>query len=132
MLAAAAASLGASYAGWLGGRAYGPVARISARAFTDLLGLQVLIGLVLYAVSPLVRTGLGDLGGAMAVRELRFFSVEHIAGMLIAMTLAHVGAVRIRRAPTDEVKLRHAAIWNTGTVAVILASIPWWRPLLRT
>lgn len=132
MLAAAVAALGASYAGWLRGGTYEPVARVSTRAFTWIFSLQVVLGFVLYYLSPLVRTGLANLANAMPVKELRFFSIEHITGMLIAMTVAHVGAVRIRRAPTDEAKLRHAAIWHTATVAVILASIPWWRPLLRT
>ncbi len=132
VLAAAAVALVAAYAGWLRGGTYGGAVRTSAEVFIGLLGLQVLLGLVLYALSPLVRTGLADLGAAMAVKELRFFSVEHITGMLIAMTAAQVGAVRVRRASTDGAKLRQAAIWRTVAVAAVLASIPWWRPLLRT
>jgi hypothetical protein len=132
VLAAAAVALGAAYAGWLRGGTFGRAVRTSARAFSGLLGLQVLLGLLLYASSPLVRTGLSDLGAAMAVKELRFFSLEHITGMLIAMTAAHIGVVRVRRASTDGAKLRQAAIWQTVAVAAVLASIPWWRPLLRT
>jgi hypothetical protein len=75
--------------------------------------------------------GLADLGAAMAVKELRFFSVEHITGMIIAMTFAHVGAARVRKAPTDSAKLRQAALWHTLAALAILGSIPWWRPLLR-
>jgi hypothetical protein len=78
-----------------------------------------------------VRIGLGDLGAAMAVKELRFFSVEHITGMIIAITLAQIGVGRVRHAPTDAAKLRRAAFWQTLAVLAILASIPWWRPLAR-
>jgi hypothetical protein len=67
----------------------------------------------------------------MGVKELRFFSVEHITGMLIALGFAHVGSTRIRRATTDASKLRQAAIWQTLAAISILVSIPWWRPLLR-
>jgi hypothetical protein len=132
VLVAAAIALGISYSGWLRGRNYGYGAQLSGRAFARLLDLQVLLGLILYALSPLVRMGLGDLGAAMAVKELRFFSVEHITGMLIAITLAQVGAARVRRASTDAAKLERAVIWQTLVVLAILASIPWWRPLLRT
>jgi hypothetical protein len=132
VLVAGAAALCTSYWGWLGAHAYGHGARIASRAFFDALSLQVVLGLILYALSPLVRTGLGDLGAAMAVRELRFFAVEHITGMLIAVILVHVGAMRVRRAQTDRAKFREAVIWQTLTLASILISIPWWRPLMRT
>jgi hypothetical protein len=104
---------------------------ISSRAFARLLDLQVLLGLILYAISPLARMGLGDLGAAMAVKELRFFSVEHITGMVIAITLVQVGAARVRRASTEADKLRRVVLWQTLAVAAILASIPWWRPFVR-
>jgi hypothetical protein len=125
-------ALCSSYYGLLGPRTYGRSAHLANRALFDALSLQVLLGLILYALSPLVRIGLGDLGAAMGVKELRFFAVEHITGMLIAVTLVHVGAMRVRRAPTDRAKFREAVIWQTLTVASILISIPWWRPLLRS
>jgi hypothetical protein len=124
-------ALGSSYNGWLRQRPYGRRAHLASRAFFDVLSLQVLLGLVLYGLSPLVRMGLGDLGAAMAVKELRFFAVEHITGMLIAVTFVHVGAMRVRRAATDQAKFRAAVIWQTLTVASVLISLPWWRPLLR-
>jgi hypothetical protein len=95
------------------------------------LSLQVVLGFVVYALSPLVRIGLSDLVAAMAVKELRFFAVEHITGMLIAVTLVHVSAMRVGRARTDRTRFREAAIWQTLTIASLLISIPWWRPLLR-
>jgi hypothetical protein len=126
-------ALTTSYRGWWSGdRTYGRGARVTARAFAGLLDLQVLLGLVLFALSPLVRIGWSDLGAAMAVKELRFFAVEHITGMLIAVTLLHVGSMRVRRAPDDRARCRETVIWQTLTVAAILISIPWWRPLLRT
>jgi hypothetical protein len=124
-------ALCSSYWGWLRLRPYDRRAHLASRAFFDVLSLQVLLGLVLYALSPLVRLGLGDFGAAMAVKELRFFAVEHITGMLIAVTLVHVGAMRVRRAPDDRAKFRQAVLWQTLTAASILISIPWWRPLLR-
>ena len=131
VLVAGAVALYTAYRGCLEADAWGPAERRASRAFIGLLDLQVLLGLVLYALSPIVRAGLGDLGAAMADRELRFFTVEHITGMLIALAFAHVGAARVRRASTDRAKLRESAIWQTLAVISILVSVPWWRPLVR-
>jgi hypothetical protein len=132
VLLGGALALWTSYRGWLGGGAWGPGERRASQAFRGLLDLQVLIGLLLYALSPIVRTALGDLGAAMSIRELRFFSVEHITGMVVALGLVHIGAARVKRASTDALKLRHAAIWQTLAALSILVSLPWWRPLLRS
>src|SRR6478672_13610737 len=59
--------------------------------FTMLLDLQVLIGLLLYAwLSPVTREALRDIGAAMKSNGLRFFAVEHVFGMIIALALAHI------------------------------------------
>lgn len=131
VLLSGAVALVVAYRGWLGGGAYGRVESFSGRAFRGLLDLQVLLGLALYALSPIVRAGLGDLGAAMGEKELRFFSVEHITGMVIALAFVHAGAARVQHADTDAAKLRQQAIWQTLAAISILVSIPWWRPLVR-
>jgi hypothetical protein len=131
VLGACVAALVTAWVAWLGDRPYERRVHLSSRVFARLLDLQVLLGLGLYALSPLVRMGLADLGAAMAVKELRFFSVEHVTGMIIAIALVQVGAARVRKASTDAAKLRHAAIWQTLAALVIAVSIPWWRPFAR-
>lgn len=105
--------------------------------FTILLDVQLLVGLLLYfALSPVTGAALDDFGGAMKVPQLRFFAVEHVLGMLIAMTLAHIGRARVRKAPVGR-KARTAAIFYGLALVAILASIPWpglpaGRPLFRS
>jgi hypothetical protein len=104
--------------------------------FTMLLDLQVLIGLILYAwLSPITHEAFRDIGAAMKSNGLRFWAVEHIFGMVVALSLAHVGRARIRKADFSR---RHkiALIFFGLAVLVMLASIPWpgtpyGRPLLR-
>jgi len=62
---------------------------------------------------------------------LRFFAVEHIFGMVVAVIVAHVGRVLSKKAAGPRKKYRAAAIWYTFSVLVILAMIPWDRPLFR-
>jgi hypothetical protein len=104
--------------------------------FTMLLDLQVLIGLLLYVwLSPITHQAFRDVGAAMKSSSLRFWAVEHIFGMLVALALAHVGRARIRKADTSR-RRRLAAIFFGLALVAILASIPWpgtpnARPLLK-
>jgi uncharacterized membrane protein YozB (DUF420 family) len=108
------------------------------RFLTGALDLEMLIGLIIYfALSPITREGMTHLGTAMGSVGLRFFTVEHPVGMIVAIALAHVGQKRIRRT-TDAVRRhRTALIFFTITLLVILVSVPWpgraivGRPLLR-
>jgi len=45
--------------------------------------------------------------------------------------LAHVGAAMSRKSKTDRMKYRGATIAYSISVLLMLAGIPWWRPLLR-
>ena len=95
-------------------------------AVVGTLDLRFLIGLVLYfGLSPITRAAFQDFGGAMGNSMLRFWAVEHILGMVIAVALAHVGRVRVRKT-TDAVR-RHkvAAIFFGLALVAILATIPW-------
>lgn len=104
--------------------------------FTILLDAQVLIGLLLYFVlSPVTAAALDDFGAAMKLPQLRYFAVEHVFGMVIAVALAHVGRARVRKAPAAR-KGRTAAIFYGLALVALLASIPWpgmpaGRPLFR-
>jgi hypothetical protein len=94
------------------------------------LDIQVLIGLLLYGFfSPVVRAAFADPGAAMGDTVLRFFFLEHILSMVIALALAHVGRARIRRATTDAAKFKAAAIFYTFSLLFVLIAIPW--PFLR-
>ena len=109
----------------------------AGRVFVSTLDLQLLLGLVLYVwLSPLTSVAMQDFGGAMGNPVLRFWAVEHITGMMVALVLAHIGRVRVRKA-TDTVK-RHklAAVFAGLALLAILATIPWpgtaaARPFLR-
>jgi hypothetical protein len=104
--------------------------------FVMLLDLQFLIGLALYAwLSPITHEAFRDIGAAMKSAGLRFWAVEHIFGMLIALALAHVCRARIRKADPYR-RHRVAAIFFGLALVAMFASIPWpgtpnARPLLR-
>lgn len=99
--------------------------RKSGLIFTSILNVQFLIGLVLYFISPITKSALADFGAAMKNGMLRFFTVEHVTGMLLAVIIAQAGYSISKRAATDRSKFLKAAIFYTIALVLILASIPW-------
>jgi hypothetical protein len=111
--------------------AFVPLGRRASLFFVITVDVQLVLGLWLYAISPLVRAAWANMGAAMKQHDLRFFAVEHTATMLIAVALAHVGSWRCKRAPDDQSKYRNMLGWYIASLAVILVGIPWWRPWFR-
>lgn len=120
-----------AFTGWFGRRDWTEKDRKMGAYFGIALDIQLLLGLVLYFVlSPIVRTALADMGAAMGIADVRFFAVEHAAFMILAVVLAHMGSILARQASTSQAKFKRAAIFYGAAVLLILAGIPWQRPLL--
>lgn len=105
--------------------------------FTVLMDVQILLGLILYFVlSPITIAALQNFGGAMGNASVRFFAVEHVFLMIIALAVAHMGRSFIRKAATAPEKHRRTIIWYGLSIVLVLAAIPWpfisaGRPLFR-
>ena len=105
--------------------------------FSITFDIQFVIGLLLYVwLSPVTQAAFADFGGAMRTPTLRFWAVEHVVGMLIAIALVHIGRTKIRKATTDSRRHSLAAIFYGIALILMLASIPWpgmaaGRPLFR-
>ena len=83
--------------------------------------LQLLIGLVLYFISPKVIFEAASMQNSM----LRFFLVEHILLMIVAVVLITVGYVKSDRAEEGRKKHRLTLIYYGISLILILVSIPW-------
>lgn len=93
------------------------------KGFVELVNIQFTLGLVLYLfLSPWVRAAWADLGAAMGNPVLRFFGVEHIVGMTLAVGAAHMSLVWRTR-------VKRGRRWVIGAqicwLLITLASIPW-------
>jgi uncharacterized membrane protein YozB (DUF420 family) len=119
--------------GWFGKRAWSERDRKLGVFVSMGIDIQLLLGLLLYfVISPLMtETILPNFGGAMKNSELRFFAIEHIFLMVLVVVFAHLGSILAKRGKDSTARFRRAAIWFTLTLALILAGLPWFRPLLR-
>jgi hypothetical protein len=101
------------------------------------LDIQLLLGLLLYlVVSPNMQEIRAHFGEAMKNPQLRFWAVEHLTAMLVAVVLVHVGRVLARKAKTPAAKrTRMLVCFGIATLAIFLGT-PWpgmaaGRPLFR-
>jgi len=87
---------------------------------------QFLIGILLYAIfSPTTQTAFADMGAAMKNSQLRFFVVEHLFGMVIAIALISVGHVRAKKASDDDTAAKRRLVFFAIGLVVTFLSIPW-------
>lgn len=115
-----------SLTGWLGNKPYTEANRKS-NMFTMIgMHVQLLVGLGLYFISPFVQfnaTTMKDAG-------TRYWTVEHITMMIIAIALVTIGHSRSKKAATAQAKHKNVAIFYIIAVIVIVAAIAGHRPLL--
>ena len=95
--------------------------------FTSMVDIQLLIGLIVYFTSGLGFKNIqaNGMGYVMKDSFARFFAVEHVSMMLIAIVLIHIGRSKSKKA-TDDVSKHKKAFWfYLIGLLIILASIPW-------
>lgn len=83
--------------------------------------IQLVIGLILYFVSPLGKASLGNMKDA----ALRLTSLEHPLINIIAIVFITVGWSRHKRAATNEAKFKSIALFYSIGLALIMIRIPW-------
>lgn len=118
------------FIGWFGQKNWQKSDNILGAVFTGIIDLQLLVGLLLYAVySPITKAAFQDFGAAMKNNDLRFYAVEHLILMLIAIILIHIGRAKTKRAVGSKAKFGTALLFFGIGYILILAGIPWQRIL---
>lgn len=87
--------------------------------------IQLLLGLGLYGVSPIVAYFFENVKEAIHERQIRFFGVEHITVMFISILIITLGSIKAQKQTIDQAKFKTMAIWFTIALLAILSSIPW-------
>jgi uncharacterized membrane protein len=80
---------------------------------------QLLVGLILYFVSPFVVFG----STTMSDKMTRYWTVEHIFGMLVAVVLITVARSTSKRMTDDQAKHKRMFIFNLVALVVIVVVI---------
>jgi hypothetical protein len=109
------------------------------RFFIIALDLQFLLGMLLYiGLSPTTYAIFHDTGFGAAMKDpvARFWAVEHVTLMLVAIVVAHLGRVLARKAATPAAKRTRLLVCFGIALLAIFARTPWpgttaGRPLFR-
>jgi hypothetical protein len=91
-----------------------------------LLGLifshvQLLVGLVLYFISPLGKAGLSEMSNA----AIRLTALEHPLINIIAIVFITIGWSKHKKVTSSEAKFKTISIFYGIGLLLILARIPW-------
>lgn len=114
---------------------YALIGSLSGREFTEkdrkfamigfiLAHTQLLIGLILYFVSPLgfsLLTG----GGAMADKVARLTALEHPVINILAIIIISVGYIRAKKMTESRARFRSIYMMYAIGLVLILSRIPW-------
>lgn len=121
-----------AFIGWFGKQAWIPADRKIGSFFAMSIDIQMLLGLILYLFfSPfgLKTFSNFDLNSILRQSDIRFFAVEHILLMVLAVVFAHLGSSLPRKVDKPNKKHRLAAIWLGLALLLVLLGMPWARPL---
>ncbi len=83
--------------------------------------LQLVIGLILYFVSPRVIFSAESMKDPLS----RFYLIEHLVIMLLAIILITIGYSRAKRAIDEGKKFRNVLVFYLIGLILILIGIPW-------
>ena len=95
--------------------------RIDLTLYTFIIfTIQLIFGLIMYFTSPVVSFE----SGFMGISKIRFFTVEHILGMLVAYHLIMICYFKLRKTSIENIN-KKIRIYYGLALLVTLLSIPW-------
>jgi hypothetical protein len=113
-----------AYSGWFGRRNYDKTDNASSAALLGLTHLQLLLGLILYfGTSTHTKAAFANMGAAMKNSTLRYYAVEHITVMLLAVVMIQLGRTLSKKSAASHDKFRKLAIYTSIGLGLIVLSL---------
>ncbi|MBO0930625.1 hypothetical protein [Fibrella aquatilis] len=114
-----------AYSGLLRRRPYTPTDQTLRIVATSIAHTQLLLGIYLYTISPIIRYYWQTKPSFGQAPELSFFALIHLSLMLTAVVLLTIGSSKAKRQTSAPDQFRTTAIYFTIGLVLILAAIPW-------
>lgn len=87
--------------------------------------LQLVLGMILYSQSPLVKYFWKNFSRAGASFDLMFFGLIHIGLMLTAIALITIGSSTAKRKESGKEKFRMMLMYYSIALIIIFLAVPW-------
>ncbi|WP_158827036.1 hypothetical protein [Mucilaginibacter lacusdianchii] len=114
-----------SYSGWRQDKPFSKFDNSVRHITVTIAHIQLVLGVWLYFISPITNYFLANFKTAVHERQIRFFGMEHVTVMLVAIVLITIGSAKAKRKPTDQLKYKTMAVWYTVAMVLIISSVPW-------
>ena len=127
-----------AYKGWFTHKQFSKFDNTLRHTTATIAHIQLILGLWLYSISPIIQFFLQNYNDAVHDRQTRFFGMEHSTMMLTAIIIITIGSASAKRKGSNKEKFKTMAIWFSISLFVILINIPWpfsplvGRPYFRT
>lgn len=87
---------------------------------------QLLLGIILYGfLSPITQAGFADIKSTMADASIRFWVVEHISIMILAVALFQIGKIKIKKAAENQKKHQLTFSFFIPALLLVFLMTPW-------
>lgn len=116
-----------SYTGMKGGKPFTAGDKKTGLFLMIAAHTTLLIGLYQWIVGPWGLKNIGNMGFGAVMKDpvARFYGVEHLTGMVIAIVLITIGRGVSKKNIPDAVKHKKTFWFFLIALVIILASIPW-------
>lgn len=116
-----------SYKGMKSGREFLPADKKPSLFFMIFMDIQLLIGLYLYFLGNLGFKLIESegMGGVMKNTYSRFYAIEHIFGMVVAIIFAHLAYAVTKKDIDSKVKYKKIFTYSVIALVIMLITIPW-------
>jgi hypothetical protein len=108
-----------AYLGMSGKKPYSRIDNLLSLSLFSVTHTQLLVGLLLYSQSSFVKFG----GDTMKDASLRYWSVEHLTLMLIAIGLITFARISAKKMTDDSAKHKRTLVFNGLALVVIILAI---------
>ena len=116
-----------SYAGMTGGKVFSDGDKKTGLFLMIAAHTTLLVGLYLWIAGPWGLANIRNLGfgDVMKDKVYRYFAIEHLTGMLIAIVLITIGRGAAKKNIPDAAKFKRSFWLFLVALIIILATVPW-------
>jgi hypothetical protein len=87
--------------------------------------IQLVVGIILYFISPLSTSAFADMGASMRDAVIRLYAIEHPLVMIVSIALITIGYSRAKRQTHGQAKFRTVGLTYAIALFLVLSRIPW-------
>ena len=123
-LLAGLTTLGLAIHGWRTNRNFGRKDSVSSLVFSIGLYFQLILGFMIYfTLRTSLEGAVWDVPDTENDASLRFWAIEHIALMILALFLTQLGRLFIKRSSKSILKFKASLFYNSASMLLILFSL---------